>query len=126
MLLTDKLIQPAEDNLKLNAANFVNLSGLISAEVLTWGDSVDNLNPPFDVLLAADVIYLEETFPSLMKTLHELSSHETVVLFCCKLRYNRVQSFLSILTDSGNFTFEVAWTVKQATVYRIRKRLKLS
>ena len=73
------------------------------------GENPTRFDPPFDVVLAADVIYIEDTFPLLLKSLADLSDRETVILISCKRRYERDDRFFDLLRDSGRFTFEVVW-----------------
>ncbi|RXM99981.1 Protein N-lysine methyltransferase METTL21A [Acipenser ruthenus] len=51
-----------------------------------------------------DLVYLEETFPDLLKTLEYLSSERTVILLSCRIRYERDQDFLKMLQQG--FTVE--------------------
>ncbi|XP_067254882.1 protein N-lysine methyltransferase METTL21A [Chanodichthys erythropterus] len=62
---------------------------------LTWGENLD-LYPPgsFDLILGADIVYLEETFPALLQTLEHLSTEDTVVMLSCRIRYERDERFL--------------------------------
>ncbi|KAK9967358.1 hypothetical protein ABG768_001761 [Culter alburnus] len=62
---------------------------------LTWGENLD-LYPPgsFDLILGADIVYLEETFPALLQTLEHLSTENTVVMLSCRIRYERDERFL--------------------------------
>lgn len=69
--------------------------GAVQVSELTWGENLD-LYPPgsFDLILGADIVYLEETFPALLQTLEHLSSENTVVLLSCRIRYERDERFL--------------------------------
>ncbi|MEQ2182163.1 Methyltransferase-like protein 21A, partial [Goodea atripinnis] len=65
---------------------------------LTWGQGLERFPVGgFDLVLGADIIYLEETFPALLLTLEHLCSDSTVVLLACKIRYERDTNFLSML-----------------------------
>ncbi|KAM4538310.1 protein N-lysine methyltransferase METTL21A [Fundulus diaphanus] len=64
---------------------------------LTWGQGLERFPGGFDLVLGADIIYLEETFPALLQTLEHLCSDTTVVLLACKIRYERDTNFLSML-----------------------------
>ena len=46
--------------------------------LLCRGSKVADLKPPFDVIVAADVVYLPETFDALVDTIDRLSDHKTV------------------------------------------------
>lgn len=66
------------------------------------GEPIPSSVGPVDILLAADCVYFEPTFPLLVQTLSDLvKSEEIVVLFCYKKRrkvpgfvYNRSNSQL--------------------------------
>ncbi|XP_053321378.1 protein N-lysine methyltransferase METTL21A-like [Spea bombifrons] len=72
------------------------LQDKVSVTPLTWGKSLENFST-FDVIVGADIIYLEETFPELLKTILHLSSEDSLVLLSCRLRYQRDQNFLDML-----------------------------
>ncbi|XP_042302965.1 protein N-lysine methyltransferase METTL21A isoform X2 [Sceloporus undulatus] len=65
---------------------------------LTWGQDLGSFSPgSYDVILGADIVYLEETFEALLHTLDHLCSDRTVILLSCRLRYERDQNFLKML-----------------------------
>ncbi|MFT7815790.1 protein N-lysine methyltransferase METTL21A [Arapaima gigas] len=65
---------------------------------LTWGENLERyMAGGYDLVLGADIVYLEDTFPALLRTLEHLSSDKTVVLLACRIRYERDQKFLHIL-----------------------------
>ena len=122
MVVTDKTPGPAKANLKLNMHNLHDRT--ISVSKLEWGSNISDYEPPFDVILAADVIYIEETYPLLIKTLTELSSTDTVIYFSCKRRYDRDDRFFKLLHETGVFSSQVVevWSeVQDVKVYRIHK-----
>ena len=61
MAITDRTITPAETNFKANQHNL--LDRHVTVAQFEWGNDPSHFKPPFDVILAADVIYIEETFP---------------------------------------------------------------
>uniref|UniRef100_A0A8C5PUH4 Protein N-lysine methyltransferase METTL21A n=1 Tax=Leptobrachium leishanense TaxID=445787 RepID=A0A8C5PUH4_9ANUR len=77
------------------------LQGNVFIKPLTWGQSLENF-PTFDVIVGADIIYLEETFPDLLKTILHLSSEHTLVLLSFRLRYQRDQNFLDMMKEHFN------------------------
>lgn len=107
MIVTDKTITPAEINLKANQHNLLNKN--ITVAQFEWGKDASHLKPPFDIVLAADVIYIKETFPLLLQSLVDLSNHETVILLSCKRRYERDDRFFDLLHESGRFSYSVVW-----------------
>uniref|UniRef100_A0A8C2NCZ2 Protein N-lysine methyltransferase METTL21A n=1 Tax=Capra hircus TaxID=9925 RepID=A0A8C2NCZ2_CAPHI len=65
---------------------------------LTWGQNLGSFSPgEFDLILGADIIYLEETFTDLLQTLEHLCSNHSVVLLACRIRYERDYNFLAML-----------------------------
>uniref|UniRef100_A0A1A8I894 Protein N-lysine methyltransferase METTL21A n=1 Tax=Nothobranchius kuhntae TaxID=321403 RepID=A0A1A8I894_NOTKU len=95
--ITDR--EPALDFLSANVkANLSPDSQELVVSELTWGVGLDRYPVGgYDLVLGADIIYLEDTFQALMQTLEHLCSDSTVVLLACKIRYERDTNFLSIL-----------------------------
>lgn len=90
---------------------------------LTWGQNLGSFSPgEFDLILGADVIYLEDTFTDLLQTLGYLCSNHSVILLACRIRYERDNNFLTMLERQ----FAV-WKVhydpeKDVHIYRAQKR----
>lgn len=84
----------------LNSGNY-----LITVEELDW--TRDNIYsfPDFDVILGADIIYVEETFPDLLRTLLHFTTIKTRVFLSCLIRYDRDTNFL--LKMEEHFTLSV-------------------
>lgn len=84
--------------INVNIENNANvLSGLpIKVEELNWGQDISQFQPP-DLILGADIVYIEDTFHELFKTLLDLTGSETVVLLSCRIRYERDNKFLILL-----------------------------
>ncbi|XP_075464633.1 protein N-lysine methyltransferase METTL21A [Ascaphus truei] len=99
--ITDREV--ALEFLKANVRDNVpsDLHDKVSIRPLTWGRSLENFST-FDLIVGADIIYLEETFPDLLQTILHLSLEHTVILLSCRIRYQRDQNFLS--TMKGHFT----------------------
>ncbi|XP_026528969.1 protein N-lysine methyltransferase METTL21A isoform X1 [Notechis scutatus] len=78
----------------------VNLQSRAVIKELTWGQDLVDFSPgEYDIILGADIVYLEETFADLLQTLNYLCSFETVILLSCRLRYERDQNFLKMLRE---------------------------
>eukprot|EP00128_Syssomonas_multiformis_P002087 Colp12_sorted_trinity150504_noHs@9416 len=78
--------------------DFVNSCGTkIRLRSLCWGEQeqADALQPPFDVVLASDVVYFPELFDILIDTLNAVCSLETVLYIAYKKR--------SIVKEEGFF-----------------------
>lgn len=98
MTITDR--QPALDSLFTNVKSNLPPAVLESTTVseLSWGEHLDRYPAGgFDVVLGADIVYLEDTFIPLLKTLEHLCSDSTLVLLSCKIRYERDNTFLDML-----------------------------
>ncbi|XP_071320422.1 protein N-lysine methyltransferase METTL21A [Trachinotus anak] len=121
--ITDR--QPALDFLSANVKDNLPPDSQGSAIVseLTWGERLD-LYPAggFDLVLGADIVYLEDTFVPLLQTLEHLCSDTTVVLLACKIRYERDTNFLSMLKQK--FRVEEVRYEKQRDIH-IYKAWKL-
>ncbi|XP_003453226.1 protein N-lysine methyltransferase METTL21A [Oreochromis niloticus] len=122
--ITDR--EPALDflsaNVKANLPPDSQQSVVVSE--LTWGEGLEQYPAGgFDVVLGADIVYLEDTFLPLLETLEHLSSDTTVVLLACKLRYERDTNFLGML--KRRFTVEEVHYDKQRDIH-LYKACKLT
>lgn len=98
MTITDR--EPALEFLSANVQANVPPGSQGSAVVseLSWGEGLERYPAGgFDLVLGADIVYLEDTFIPLLQTLEHLCSEATVVLLACKIRYKRDTDFLSML-----------------------------
>ncbi|EYE93520.1 uncharacterized protein EURHEDRAFT_414342 [Aspergillus ruber CBS 135680] len=92
--LTDQepMLPLMETNIKLN-----NLSPLVKAMVLNWGEPLpDDIPYRPAVILAADCVYFEPAFPLLITTLQELIGPNSVCYFCFKRRRRADVRFLKV------------------------------
>lgn len=81
-----------ETNIKLN-----NLSSVVKAGVLNWGEPLPNEIPTHPaIVLAADCVYFEPAFPLLITTLKELLGPDSVCYFCFKRRRRADLRFLKL------------------------------
>lgn len=121
--ITDR--EPALDFLSANVkANLPpDSQGSVTVSELTWGQGLE-LYPAgsFDLVLGADIVYLEDTFVPLLQTMEHLCSDATVVLLACKIRYERDTNFLSMLKQK--FSVEEVYYDKQRDIH-IYKAWKL-
>ncbi|KAJ6539044.1 putative methyltransferase-domain-containing protein [Mycena capillaripes] len=81
--LTDQapLLDIMRKNVEINK-----LSSLCTVSELNWGEPIPAEIPRPDVILAADCVYFEPTFPLLVQTMCDLVGEGTEVLFCYKKR----------------------------------------
>ncbi|KAI8782624.1 protein N-lysine methyltransferase METTL21A [Biomphalaria glabrata] len=73
----------------------------IKASVLDWTQPIHyKTYSDVDVVLGADIIYIEETFNDLLKVLMSLTHNRIVqVLLSCKIRYDRDRNFLKMMEE---------------------------
>ncbi|KAL7831511.1 hypothetical protein SRHO_G00310140 [Serrasalmus rhombeus] len=96
--ITDR--KPALEFLSANVRENIppDLRGAVQVSELTWGEGLQRYpSGSYDLVLGADIVYLEETFPALLQTLEHLSSEKTEVLLSCRIRYERDERFLRML-----------------------------
>ena len=119
--ITDMNTVSAEANLQLNSANLQGRDVVVRD--LEWGvTDLTTLSTPYGVILAADVIYKEDTFPSLLQTLNELSSAKTLILLSCKRRYERDDRFFELAKELFRRETVMEWSQSNnVTVYRLTK-----
>ena len=115
--MTDRHTASAEVNLETNRHNLNDRQ--ITVSRLEWGQDVTAFNPPFDVILAADVVYIEESFPLLIKSLSDLSNLETIILFSSKHRYERDDRFYDLL--HAKFESKLMWSEQTLKIYTLTK-----
>ncbi|CAK6969891.1 protein N-lysine methyltransferase METTL21A [Scomber scombrus] len=121
--ITDR--EPALDflsaNIKANLPTDIQESAVVSE--LSWGEGLERYPAGgFDLVLGADIVYLEDTFVPLLQTLEHLCSDTTVVLLACKIRYERDTNFLSMLKQ--RFRVEEVYYEKERDIH-IYKAWKL-
>lgn len=74
------------------------LSACVDVAELNWGEPIPEDIPRPDIILAADCVYFEPTFPLLVKTLADLvPDNRTEVLFCYKKRRRADKRFFTLL-----------------------------
>eukprot|EP00803_Ostreobium_quekettii_P002801 evm.model.scf_147.8 EVM.evm.TU.scf_147.8 scf_147:97466-98840(+) len=83
--LTDlaRLVPFIEDNIRDSA----------EALPLAWGSDVGGLEPPFDYILASDVVYLKATYDNLITTIETLSGPHTTTIFAHERRVGTWEFF---------------------------------
>ncbi|KAJ7521620.1 hypothetical protein O6H91_19G061300 [Diphasiastrum complanatum] len=63
-------------------------AGKVKIGQLCWGNmkQIEATKPPFDYIIAADVVYLENTVEPLLSTIHSLAGPDTVILLGYQIR----------------------------------------
>jgi len=82
VLLTDtpRVLPQLQKNVTSNLAGLT-LKHPFSIEALTWGKTeLAKFQPPFDIILAADVIYSKKVVLPLLRTAHKLAGEHTLFL----------------------------------------------
>ena len=123
MTITDRKV--ALEFLKSNVE--ANLPPHIQPKVvvkeLTWGQNLESFSPgEFDLILGADVIYLEDTFSDLLQTLEHLCSNNSVILLACRIRYERDTNFLTMLERQFIVSKVHYDSEKDVHIYKAQKR----
>ena len=68
---------------------------------MQWGADTDSLNPPFDVIIASDLLYEVEQIPKLMLTIVSLSDSDTKTYIAFELRPNVTRSAFQAIHSYG-------------------------
>ncbi|KAG2459709.1 protein N-lysine methyltransferase METTL21A [Polypterus senegalus] len=88
-----------QTNVKANLPPDVQMKARIAE--LTWGENLECFERgSYDLILGADIVYLEETFQDLLNTLDYLSSEKTTILLSCRIRYERDSVFLKMMEQT--------------------------
>lgn len=81
-----------EININLN-----DLSSMVSASVLDWGESLPAEIPSHpEIVLAADCVYFEPAFPLLISTLEQLIGPDSICYFSFKVRRRADLRFMKL------------------------------
>ncbi|KAM3857205.1 protein N-lysine methyltransferase METTL21A [Diretmus argenteus] len=121
--ITDR--EPALEFLAANVkANLpADRQGSVVVSELAWGEGLERYPAGgFDLVLGADIVYLEDTFVPLLRTMEHLCSDASAVLLACKIRYERDTDFLSMLKQ--RFRVEEVYYESQRDIH-IYKAVKL-
>lgn len=87
---------------------------------LTWGQkNLDQFSRPYEVVIGADIVYIEETFEDLLLTIDQLSDNKTTVILSCQIRYERDLRFIQLLRKC--FAVQLLHQNRDVTVFTARK-----
>ena len=94
---------------------------LITVAALDWTKDLNGFGR-FDVILGADIVYIEDSFDDLLNSLLHLSGEETIILLSCRIRYDRDTNFLDKMKNG--FTIdEILYDVKtDVKIFKAKKR----
>lgn len=132
IVLTDiSPVMPAlKKNLKVNKPV---LKKNLKYSVLYWNNSsqINALNPPFDFVIAADVVYIEESVPSFVSAMEALLAEDGVVLLGYQIRSPEAHA---LFWEMCGRVFEIEkvphdhlhpeYAYEEADVYLLRKKKK--
>ena len=114
-------LENLQTNMDRNRKTLDENSGKVHVTELTWGTDLEK-HPKYQVILGADIIYIEETFKDLLKTLKHLSSTDTVVFLSCKIRYEKDSKFLVKLRKTFLIEEVLYDSARDIRVYRATLR----
>ena len=124
MIVTER--EEAMDHLSsIVESNTVGKSWQIQPRVLDWTliDTYVDLNN-FDIVIGADIIYIEDTFAYLLQTLLNVAGNsETLVLLSCRIRYKRDKTFLNLLKEHFEVERRFYDEERKIFIYNVRKKV---
>ena len=93
----------------------------VQVRELTWGQkNLDHeFSSAYDIIIGADIVYMEDTFKDLLSTLDELSDDGTAVILACQIRYDRDLTFLDMLRQ--RFTVRLIHRQRDVKIFTARK-----
>lgn len=98
--------------------------GQFTVQALDWRENLESCTKTYDVILGADIIYIEETFPDLLRTIEHLSDENTLVYISCRIRYTRDSNFLQMLSEVFDLKKVHVDRAKDITIYKGKKKTK--
>ena len=95
------------------------VQNVVTVRELTWAQNLDQFPLAYDLLLGADIVYVEETFEDLLTTIDRLSDQRTVVLLACQIRYERDSRFVDLLRE--RFTVQLLHRSRDVKIFSASK-----
>ena len=90
----DFVVPQLEHNAKINK----DIAPNVSVAALSWGSDTSFLHPPFDVVLMADLLYVDALSEKLCETVTALCDQSSLVIFCNERRDARLEErFLGMM-----------------------------
>ncbi|KAL0022589.1 hypothetical protein WJX77_006801 [Trebouxia sp. C0004] len=77
------------------------LQSFVSVRELQWGTDTDSFGPPFDVIIASDLLYDMRSIPDLMLTIVSLSSSDTVTYLAFEVRPHVIRAAFQAMEAYG-------------------------
>ncbi|KAF5732582.1 protein N-lysine methyltransferase METTL21A [Tripterygium wilfordii] len=132
LVLTD--IAPVMPALKHNLKrNKQTLGKNLKSAILYWNnqDQIKALNPPFDVVIATDVVYIEESVGQLLNAMEALVADDGVVLLGYQIRSPEADKLFWELCDKAFLIEKLPhdhlhpdYAYEETDVYILRKKKK--
>jgi len=127
VLLTDRshLLPLLRENIQTNKCE-----RRAKAETLEWGSDISSLSPPFDYVIASDVVAgcYSEDFPKLVKTLSDVSDRDTKILLSYEMRGKKDLEFFQLLKEGfeykkiPNSQLDPHWQSEDIGIFIVRKK----
>lgn len=99
-----------------------NYEGQFTVQSLDWQGDLQLFPKPYDVILGGDIIYIEETFPDLLRTIEHLSNEDTLVYISCRIRYTRDSNFLKMMSEVFDLKKIHLDRDRDITIYKGKKK----
>ncbi|CAM9789952.1 unnamed protein product [Chrysoparadoxa australica] len=116
VVLTDMDIEKSDATLEANSA--ISPLGSIEVRKVVWGEPVEELGAPFEVLLVGDCLYEEQCIEPLLETMWKLSTVETEILLCGVVGNVAMRKFWELVGsyfDTSLVPFEEVDTLRPQT-----------
>jgi len=97
-------IRLLKHNVEINCKNNYNI------EELTWGGDTSHLKPPYEFIVATDVVYNPEMFTNLIHTLRALSDDYTTIYLGYKKRSDSEKQFFQLLQKEFDYNMATRTT----------------
>lgn len=89
---------------------------------LDWTKDLNKFHSTYDVILGADIVYIEEVFEDLLRTLIQLSDKDTLILLSCRIRYDRDTNFIKRLEEHFDVQKITYSKDKDVNLFKVTKR----
>lgn len=123
----ENVLKFMQENLDINDGKSID----VTIKPLKWGDEnhMKNIQGPFDYIFASELIYLENTFEDLVKTLRHYSDENTTIILDYKLRHQeKFEKFFNIFNQFFDHTHldpsEVKKYIPTPSLYILAAKVK--
>jgi len=77
----------------------------VEIKVLKWGETPSNITVPYDIVLAADVIFKESLVPPLIETMKYVSDKNSILFMCAEIHNRKANNlFLELAANYFEIT----------------------